>query len=202
MGSEDPTLTHAISPAPAVLTRAGKYRIVGHLGQGGMGVVYRAIDDDLGRTVALKFIPEHLAHNPSAEQRFLREARAASALDHVNIGTIFGVEETSDGRRFIVMACYDGRNLRERMKDQSQPLTPDDAISIAIQVARGLDEAHSRGVIHRDIKPSNVIIPAQGVVKIVDFGLAAMPGGADLTPTGACMGPPAYMSPEQALGRV
>jgi serine/threonine-protein kinase len=200
MSADDPTITHGWSDLRTLPPRAGKYRIVGRIGQGGMGVVYRGVDDDLGRTVALKFIPPDLTNNPSVEQRFLREARAASALDHVNIGTIFGVEETDDHRRFIVMAYYEGRNLSQRMKDEEHPLTPDEAVGIAVQVARGLAEAHARGVIHRDIKPSNILLTAQGVVKIVDFGLASMAESDQLTQTGARMGTPAYMSPEQALG--
>jgi serine/threonine-protein kinase len=197
--TDDSTLTQAV-PQTNPVSRAGKYRITGRIGQGGMGVVYRAIDDDLGRTVALKFIPPEMAIDSTIEQRFLREARAASALDHPNIGTIFGVEETSDRRRFIVMAYYEGRNLSQRMQDESNPLTPPESIGIGVQVAGGLAEAHARGVIHRDIKPSNILLTAQGLVKIVDFGLAAMSGTDQLTHTGASMGTPAYMSPEQALG--
>jgi serine/threonine-protein kinase len=200
MGEDDPTVTHGWSDLPTLPPRAGKYQIVGRVGRGGMGVVYRGIDDDLGRIVALKFIPPDIADNPMAEHRFLREARAASALDHVNIGTIFGVEETDDHRRFIVMAYYEGQNLSQRMKDEAHPLTPDEAIGIAVQVAMGLSEAHAHGVIHRDVKPSNILLTHQGVVKIVDFGLASMSQADQLTQTGARMGTPAYMSPEQALG--
>jgi tetratricopeptide (TPR) repeat protein len=193
---DDPTVTHVGSE----VTRAGKYRIVGLIGQGGMGVVYRGIDDDLGRTVALKFVPAELTNNPSAEQRFLREARAASALDHVNIGTIYGVEETEDHRRFIVMAYYEGQNLSQRMQDDTRPLVADEAIGIAVQVARGLAQAHAAGVIHRDIKPSNILLTQQTIVKVVDFGIASMADAAPLTQDGSRMGTPAYMSPEQALG--
>jgi eukaryotic-like serine/threonine-protein kinase len=201
MDPDDPTLTQLPSGTQPVPALAGKYRIIGRIGQGGMGVVYRAIDDDLDRTVALKFIPAELGGDSNTVQRFLREARAASALDHVNIGTIFGVEETEDHRRFIVMAFYEGLNLSERMKDEVQPLSPGEAVSIAIQVARGLAEAHARGVIHRDIKPSNILITTQCVVKIVDFGLASMSDADHLTLTGVSMGTPAYMSPEQAQGQ-
>jgi len=199
MGPDDPTVT-----APVVRglpARAGKYRIVGAIGQGGMGVVCRAVDDDLGRSVALKFIPPEFTDHPEAEERFLREARAASALDHVNIGTIFGVEQTDDHRRFIVMAFYEGQSLSDRMRDNSRPVSPGEAVSIGIQIARGLNEAHAHGVTHRDIKPSNVMLTAQGIAKIVDFGLASMAGAGHLTATGARMGTPAYMSPEQALGK-
>jgi eukaryotic-like serine/threonine-protein kinase len=201
MDPDEPTYKELPSEVPALPSRAGKYRIVGRIGQGGMGVVYRGIDDDLGRTVALKFLPPDLGEDSLGAQRFQREARAASALDHVNIGTIFGVEETADHRRFIVMAYYEGRDLSDRVRDESQPLSPGEAISITIQVARGLADAHGHGVIHRDIKPSNILLTPQGVVKIVDFGLASMSGAGQLTMTGARMGTPAYMSPEQALGQ-
>ena len=201
MAEDDPSLTQSMSAPPATPERAGKYRIVGRIGQGGMGIVYRAVDDDLGRTVALKFTPPSLGDDSQAAQRFLREARAASALDHPNIGTIFGVEETGDGRRFIVMAYYEGRNLSERARDPAQPNAPAEALSIALQVARGLAEAHAHGVIHRDIKPSNILITKQGGVKIVDFGLASVSDSEQLTMTGARLGTPAYMSPEQALGQ-
>lgn len=197
MSGEDPDLT-VLQPAPP--ERAGKYRIVGRIGQGGMGVVYRAVDDDLGRTVALKFLPPELGPDSQASQRFVREARAASGLDHPNIGTIFGIEETEDHRRFIVMAFYEGRSLNQRMEDTAQPLTPQEAVSIAMLIARGLAEAHARGVVHRDIKPSNIMLTSQGLVKIVDFGLAAMSDSEQLTMVGSRLGTPAYMSPEQAQG--
>ncbi len=197
MDEQDPTLTYSEQPQAQW---AGKYRVVGRIGQGGMGVVYKGLDEDLGRTVALKFLPPELDGDSASAQRFLREARAASALDHPNIGTIYGVEETPDGRRFIVMAYYDGQNLSERLQDTKSPLDEAAAVSIAGQVLRGLAEAHERQVVHRDIKPSNILLTPQGVVKIVDFGLAAMPDGDQLTQTGTRMGTPAYMSPEQALG--
>lgn len=180
--------------------RSAKYRITGRIGEGGMGVVYKALDVELGRTVALKFLPPQVTASSDAEQRFLREARAASALDHVNIGTIHSIEEDSAGRRFIVMSYYEGESLAARLARSSQPLPAAEALDIAAQAAEGLRAAHERGVIHRDIKPSNILITKQGVVKIVDFGLALMQGAAPLTREGTQMGTPAYMSPEQALG--
>jgi serine/threonine protein kinase len=125
MNGDEPTLTGLGSAPPE---RAGKYRIVGRIGQGGMGVVSRALDEDLGRTVALKFIPPEFGADAQATQRFVREARAASALDHPNIGTIFGVEETEDHRRFIVMAFYEGRSLDHRIADPVHLLAPDEAL--------------------------------------------------------------------------
>ena len=200
MAPDDSTLTNLPLDLRECAQDTGKYRIVGRIGRGGMGVVYRAVDQDLQRTVALKFLPEVVPESSSAAQRFLREARAASALDHVNIGTIFGVEETPDHRRFIVMAYYEGRNLSDRLADKANLLSTGEAVSIAIQVARGLANAHAHGVIHRDIKPSNILLTVQGPVKIVDFGLARMSGAEQLTMTGVGMGTPAYMSPEQAIG--
>ncbi len=178
----------------------GKYRITGRIGEGGMGVVYCAVDGELGRKVALKFLPEHSGGDAAAEERFLREARAASALDHVHIGTIYGIEEAGDGRRFLVMAYYEGENLAGLMRSAGSPLSAMQAARIAAQIASGLAEAHAHGIIHRDVKPSNILITRQGVVKIVDFGLAQMQGGGQLTQDGARLGTPAYMSPEQALG--
>lgn len=201
MAPDDPTVPNLSPDVSDLPARAGKYRIVGRIGHGGMGFVYRAEDDDLERTVALKFLPPDLGHDSNEAHRFLREARAASLLDHVNIGTIFGVEQTEDHRRFIVMAYYEGQTLSERMKDESNPICPGEAVSIAIQVARGLAEAHACGVIHRDIKPSNILLTAKGVVKIIDFGLASVSGSGHLTMTGERMGTPAYMSPERASGK-
>ncbi|GIU77141.1 MAG: hypothetical protein KatS3mg005_0379 [Bryobacteraceae bacterium] len=179
--------------------RSAKYRITGRIGEGGMGVVYKALDVELGRTVALKFLPPQAAHD-DAEERFLREARAASGLDHVNIGTIHAIEEDGERRRFIVMSYYEGESLAARLDRSGQPFPPEEALGIAAQAAEGLRAAHERGIIHRDIKPSNILITKQGVVKIVDFGLALVQGAAPLTREGAQMGTPAYMSPEQALG--
>ncbi|MDX2151408.1 MAG: tetratricopeptide repeat protein [Bryobacteraceae bacterium] len=200
MDPNDPTLTFLPSPSSGAVLVAGKYRIVGKVGQGGMGVVYRAVDQTLRREVALKFIPPELASDPAIERRFLREAQAASSLDHENIGTIFGVENAEDGRRVIVMAYYEGRNLAQLVRERGA-LPLNEALAIAIQVARGLEAAHRSGVTHRDIKPSNVVLTTRGIVKIVDFGLASMAGAEQLSLTGEAMGTPAYMSPEQLLGK-
>src|SRR4051794_39886504 len=175
------------------------YRILEHLGGGGMGVVYKAEDAKLHRTVALKFLIPELTRNPAAKERFLHEARAASALDHPNICTIFEVDETLEGQLYLAMAFYDGETLEERIF--RGPLAPAEAIGIAVQVARGLARAHESGIIHRDIKPANIIITARGEAKIVDFGLAKLAGQVGLTRNGASMGTPTYMSPEQADGK-
>jgi eukaryotic-like serine/threonine-protein kinase len=174
------------------------YRIDGRIGQGGMGVVYRATDLKLLRPVALKFIPPGITADRGARERFLREARAASALDHVNVGTIFGVEEAPDGRQFIAMAYYEGTTLAQEIA--RGPIPPARADDLVRQIAAGLGEAHARGIVHRDIKPSNVIVTNQGIAKIVDFGLASLAGSSRLTVTGTQAGTPQYMSPEQALG--
>jgi tetratricopeptide (TPR) repeat protein/TolB-like protein len=177
----------------------GGYRIIGQLGAGGMGVVYKAEDLKLGRTVALKFLPHHLTTGQIETNRFLQEAKAASSLDHINIGTIYGVEEYNSGQMYIVMAYYAGETLSARIRDSS--LTEAEAVRIATQIGEGLEEAHSKNIIHRDIKPSNVIVTPQGVVKIVDFGLAKIMGSGTLTQTGTTMGTAAYMAPEQAVGK-
>jgi hypothetical protein len=174
------------------------YRIQGRLGAGGMGVVFKALDTRLQRPVALKFLPPDLPTDGVYRERLLREAMAASSIEHPNIGTVHAVEETPDRRLFIVMSCYEGGTLKHRL--ESGPVAQADAVGIATQTARGLLEAHSKGIIHRDIKPSNIILTPNGTVKIVDFGLAKILGGADLTDTGTTMGTAAYMSPEQATG--
>jgi cephalosporin-C deacetylase-like acetyl esterase len=174
------------------------YKIIEKLGEGGMGEVYAAGDTKLGRTVALKFLPLALTRDPEARERFIHEARAISALDHNNICTIHEIDETDDGRTFIVMARYEGETLKERM-DRS-PLGVDDAVDIAVQIARGLAKAHEKGITHRDIKPSNVFVTADGVVKIIDFGLAKLAGQTRLTKEGTTVGTVAYMSPEQSRG--
>ncbi len=179
----------------AVDEQVGGYKILGTAGVGGMGVVYKALDLKLNRTVALKFLPSDLNIGPKDKDRFLQEARTACALDHTNIGVIHGLEETTDGHTFIVMAYYEGLTLQERIR--RGPMTPKEAIEIMIQVARGLSEAHERSIIHRDIKPSNVILTRQGVAKIVDFGLARVASNVATTLTAGPVGTLAYMSPEQ-----
>jgi serine/threonine-protein kinase len=180
--------------------RVGEYQILARVGAGGMGVVYRALDLRLQRTVALKFLPEELAATGTEKNQFLREARAASSLDHPNIGVIHGIEEAADGRTFIVMAYYEGETLT--LKLLRGALSPEQTADIAIQMARGLAEAHARAIVHRDIKPSNVIVTPQNVAKIVDFGLARASSNSlstqSLSTTSGTIG---YMSPEQTLGK-
>jgi serine/threonine protein kinase/tetratricopeptide (TPR) repeat protein len=176
----------------------GNYKILGLAGAGGMGVVYRALDLKLERTVALKFLPEHLISNAEDKDRFLREARFASSLDHPNIGVIHGLDETATGRIFIVMAYYSGETLAHKMRRGPLPLP--DAVDIAIQMGEGLAAAHAATVVHRDIKPSNAIVTQTGVTKIVDFGLArlASTGSTQSVSTAGTIG---YMSPEQTVGK-
>jgi TolB-like protein len=173
------------------------YRIIEKLGEGGMGVVYKAEDITLGRTVALKFLPSELTRDADAKKRFIEEARAASALDHPNICTIHEVAQTEDGQTFIAMAYYEGEDLKSKI--ERGPLKLDEALDIAVQIAQGLAKAHGQGIVHRDIKPANVLITKDDLVKIVDFGLAKLVG-AKLTKTGQTLGTAQYMSPEQARG--
>ena len=149
---------------------AGNYRVVSIAGSGGMGVVYKARDERLGRMVALKFLPADLNASEREKERFLREARTASSLDHPNIGVIHGIDETEDGLTFIVMAFYDGSSLAQRIANGRMSMQQ--SMGIARQMALGLGEAHAHGIVHRDVKPSNVMLTASGLVKIVDFGLA------------------------------
>jgi serine/threonine protein kinase/dienelactone hydrolase len=177
----------------------GKYRILGELARGGMGVVYTAEDLKLKRTVALKFLSPELTCEPEAQERFVHEAQAASELDHPNICTVHEIDETEGGQMYIAMAYYRGESLRERIK--RGPLGVEEALVFAVQLARGLEKAHQRGIIHRDIKPANILVTEDGVVKIVDFGLARLARGTRVTKTGTTMGTVAYMSPEQAQGQ-
>jgi serine/threonine protein kinase/Flp pilus assembly protein TadD len=179
-------------------TFAKKYRILEELGRGGMGVVYKAEDTKLKRTVALKFLPQELAKDSQARERFVHEAQAASQLDHPNICTIHEIDETEDGQMWIAMAFYEGESLRERMK--REPLSLGMAMDIAFQVAQGLERAHDHDIIHRDIKPANIMVTAEGLIKIVDFGLAKLAVATHITRSGTTMGTAAYMSPEQAQG--
>lgn len=175
----------------------GHYEILERVGGGGMGIVYKALDKRLGRAVALKFLQPRLNEDDSAAERFRLEARAIAALEHPNICTIHEIGETDDGQLYLAMPLYDGETVQQRI--QKGPLPIGDAVSIGVQVARALSKAHARGIVHRDIKPSNILITGDGVVKLLDFGIAKL---VDVTLTGGSgpLGTIAYMSPEQARG--
>jgi len=173
------------------------FQILERLGRGGMGVVYKALDMRLGRVVALKFMASAQEASEEARRRFLREAQAASVLDHPNVCTLYEIGETDDGETFLAMAFCEGETLRSRLSQG--PLDPQEALDIAVQVADGLAAAHSRGIIHRDIHPGNVLIAA-GLVKLVDFGLAQLTDQTPLTQEGLGVGTIAYAAPEQLCG--
>jgi serine/threonine protein kinase len=174
------------------------YKILEKLGSGGMGVVYKAEDTKLHRTVALKFLPPELTRDEEAKHRFIHEAQAASSLQHNNVCNIHDIDETADGQIFICMDYYEGETLKEKIS--GGPLKIDDAINITIQISEGLQKAHEKGIIHRDIKPANIYITDEGVVKILDFGLAKLAGQSVITKVGSTVGTVAYMSPEQTRG--
>jgi len=176
---------------------AGKYEIVEEIGQGGMGIVYKAEDIKLKRCVALKFLPPHLADWAELKERFLIEAQAAAALSHPNICVIHEIGE-SDERPYIAMEYVEGETLRDKIK--RGPIKPDEALTITGQVAAGLAEAHRKGIIHRDIKSANIMVTEKGQAKVMDFGLAKLRGGSSLTRSQTTLGTVAYMSPEQARG--
>jgi serine/threonine protein kinase len=178
-------------------TIAGRYQIMEELGRGGMGVVYRAEDTKLKRTVALEFLPPELTHIPEVKERFMREAQAAAALDHPNICTVYEFDQAEE-TSFISMAYIEGQSLKKKI--ESGPLELDEALKITTQVAEGLQEAHKKGIVHRDIKSANIMVTEKGQAKIMDFGLARTTEGTLLTKEGTTMGTIAYMSPEQARG--
>ncbi|MEJ2720138.1 MAG: protein kinase [bacterium] len=173
------------------------YKILEKLGEGGMGVVYKAEDTKLKRTVALKFLSFQDVGTEEDKTRFVHEAQAAAALNHPNICTVHEIDEY-EHRSFIAMECIEGQNLKAKIK--SGPLQIDEAVRIAAEIAEGLQEAHSKGIIHRDIKPANIMLAASGRVKVMDFGLARSSGRTQLTRSGTTIGTVAYMSPEQAKG--
>ncbi|MEE9169141.1 MAG: protein kinase, partial [bacterium] len=174
------------------------YKILEKLGSGGMGVVYLAEDTKLERKVALKFLPPQLSASEEDKKRFIHEARAASALDHNNICTVYEIGETDEGQIFIAMAYYEGETLKKEI--ERGPMKIDEAIDFAIQITEGLAAAHEKDIIHRDIKPANVMVTNKGVTKIVDFGLAKASGRTVLTKDHSTLGTVAYMSPEQTRG--
>ena len=176
---------------------AGKYRIIEEVGHGGMGIVYKAEDLKLKRSVALKFLPPHLMDSPELKERFLIEAQAAAALSHPNICVIHEVGESSE-HPYMAMEYVEGETLRDKI--HKGPLKSEEALAIVVQVASGLAEAHRKGIIHRDIKSANIMVTNKGQAKVMDFGLAKLRGGSSLTKSQTTLGTVAYMSPEQARG--
>ncbi|MGB8320187.1 MAG: protein kinase, partial [Ignavibacteriaceae bacterium] len=174
------------------------YRILEKLGEGGMGIIYKAEDLKLKRTVALKVLPESFTKHEESKRRFINEAQAASSLQHNNICTIHEIDETDDGQLFIAMDYYEGETLKNKICREL--LSIDEIINITTQIAEGLNKAHEKGIIHRDIKPANIFITKDGTVKILDFGLAKKIDQTQFTKTGMKFGTTDYMSPEQIKG--
>src|SRR6516164_392760 len=193
-------------------TKLAHYEITSHIGSGGMGDVYQATDTKLGRSVAIKFLPEAFSHDSQRVSRFQREARVFASLNHSNIASIYGFEEIN-GRHFLVMELVAGETLADRIKRGAIPI--EEALPMAKQIAEALEEAHEKGIIHRDLKPANIKVTPEGKVKVLDFGLAkafeSSPSNPALsnsptldiatTEDGVLLGTAAYMSPEQARGK-
>ena len=173
------------------------YRIIEKLGEGGMGVVYRAMDTKLKREVAIKFLPHFISVDEEEKTRFENEAQTAASLKHPNVTTIYAVEESGE-QTFIVMELIEGKELKEIIKSGLPDI--ETAVSYAIQIAEGLQAAHKKGIVHRDIKSSNIMVTNDGQIKIMDFGLATLSGGTEITGTGTTVGTASYLSPEQANG--
>jgi eukaryotic-like serine/threonine-protein kinase len=180
-------------------TRLGLYEIISAIGAGGMGEVYRARDTRLDRTVTLKFLSYSPVEDAEAKQRLVDEAQAASALDHPNICTIHEIDQTADGQLFVAMAYYDGETLRDRIARGG--LGVDEALDIITQTAHAVAAAHEAGILHRDIKLANIMTTRRGEAKLLDFGIAKLPGHTELTRTGTMVGTVAYMAPEHIAGR-
>jgi len=201
-GATEPTTNPASEtvtqdPSAMIGREFAQYRIVGYLGGGGMGMVYKAEDTKLGRFAALKFLPLSLGNDATARERFLREARAASVLDHPNICTVYEIGDER-GQSYISMAFYEGQTIEKLIS--RGPLDVDLTVQISSEMCSGLSVAHAKGIVHRDMKPANVIV-TDGVTKILDFGLAKSENSAVMTQEGAVLGTAAYMSPEQATGK-
>lgn len=190
---EDTTVTLGVS------REFGPYKVVGKIGMGGMGIVYKALDSRLDRTVAVKCLAPQLSADENVRQRFVTEARAASRLDHVNICVIYDIGETPDKQLYFTMPYYEGDTLKKKIR--SGTLLANEVLTIAMQVGEGLVAAHDENILHRDIKPANIMLTNDGGVKILDFGVAKI-AGVENTGTGAALGTVAYMSPEQLKGDV
>lgn len=187
------------SPIPMEGVRVDHYEIQQEVGRGSMGVVYKAFDRRLHRTVAVKFLAPELTRDLKACQRFAREARLAASVEHPNLATVYEIGETAHGGRYLVTAFYERGSLKARL--QRGPLSASEAVNLVCQLCAGLEAAHSRDIVHRDIKPANLLLDEFGTLKIADFGIAKLINGTDLTGTGAGLGTPAYKSPEQSRGQ-